>query len=229
MREQVSVNVADQELEGNFLDTPGTEWPASYFPDSVWFDDFPRNEIVMCVMFLDSSKGKDARKISEKTSDDTDYSAFVFVAMDNRGHLWIDANLDNRRDTARIVEDGLFLVERWAEQCGHAIDGFGVESDAWQFMIAEKFREKAAARGLYSLPCYDVPTGNVPKAVRIRSQITRYLNRGVMHFRRTHGARLLVKQMQQFPLTGRGIHDDGPDALAGALKLGADIWNGRKK
>jgi phage terminase large subunit-like protein len=55
----------------------------------------------------------------------------------------------------------------------------------------------------------------IAKLVRIRG-IGPWLSRGLLKFRRTASNELLVQQLKEVP---NGGHDDGPDALAGALKL----------
>src|SRR5262245_7769702 len=76
--------LALQELGGLYVTVEGSEWPPEYFPDSLWFDDFPRVTTARTIG-LDPSKGRDA-----KTGD---YAAFALLAMTDDGTLWVEGDL----------------------------------------------------------------------------------------------------------------------------------------
>jgi predicted phage terminase large subunit-like protein len=62
------------------------------------------------------------------------------------------------------------------------------------------------------------------KQIRIR-RLGPYLSSRRLRFKSdSPGTRLLVEQLQEFPI---GDHDDGPDALEMALRLAADVLQGR--
>ena len=63
------------------------------------------------------------------------------------------------------------------------------------------------------------------KLVRIR-RLGPYLSARRLRFKSgSPGTRLLVEQLQQFPV---GDHDDGPDAAEMALRLAAELLEGRR-
>ena len=65
---------------------------------------------------------------------------------------------------------------------------------------------------------------HVSKPVRIR-RLGPYLSSRRLRFKSASpGTRLLVEQLQTFPLSD---HDDGPDALEMALRLAAELLHGR--
>jgi predicted phage terminase large subunit-like protein len=199
LRTQYSGLLARQELGGEFVNVEGAEWPAEYFPDSIWFRDWPKG-LVVKALALDPSKGK-----SDKTGD---FSAFVWGGVDKAGHVWVDADLQ-RRPTPRIVLDGLRIYRAFGPQA------FSVEVNQFQELLAAEFARVAREQiPPLALPLYGI-TNSVNKEVRIRT-IGPYLARGELHFRAgSPGAALLVDQLRDFP---EGDHDDGPDALEMLLR-----------
>src|SRR5262249_21505118 len=158
------------------LDIDGAEWPASWFPESMWFDQWP-TVLPLRVMALDPSKGKDARAIRESTARHNqhgDYSAFIMLGRDNSGTLWVEADLDYMRTTTKIVTDGITLATRFAGESGGQLDGFGVESDQFQELMADEYVRVSKAAGIM-LPVYLMSSENTPKDVRIR-RLTPYLS-----------------------------------------------------
>lgn len=191
----------------------GTEWDAACFPASMWFDEWPREELKFVVIALDPSKGKDAAH--------GDYSALVALARGRDGKLWIEADLA-RRPTPRIVADGIEFARRVQDETGLPLDGFGCESDQFQELLADQFVQQSRTAG-FALPIYKMLTGGVAKEVRIR-RLSADITGGNVRFRATPGTRLLVRQLQDFPVAD---HDDGPDALEYARRLAVKLWNGR--
>jgi predicted phage terminase large subunit-like protein len=189
---------AQQELGGEFITVEGAEWPPEYFPDSMWFDDWP-NDLTIKVMSLDPSKGKDAKH--------GDYSALVKLGRDRGGMLWCEADMA-RRPTSQIVGDSI------DQSRGFQPDAFGVEVNQFQELLADDIAEQSQESGIM-LPI--VPIDNrINKQVRIR-RIGPLLARGAIRFRAGHpGTELLVMQLREFP---EGNYDDGPDALEMALRI----------
>ena len=186
-----------------------TEWPESYFGESIWFDDWPPlAEGGYRVMSLDPSKGKDA-----KTGD---YSAIVMLQIDPVRRLgFVDADLDVRNVSVivdRCIELGRFFCPQ----------GFMVEGNQFQELLAAEIQRRAQECGV-GLPIFTCEN-TVPKIIRIRS-LTPHLTRGEFRFRRgSRGARLLVDQLRDFP---NGDHDDGPDALEMAMRMGYRLVSGQ--
>lgn len=194
-----------QELEGQFVDVEGAEWPPDYFGPGIWFDDWP--PLNLRVIALDPSKGTDAKH--------GDYSAFVLLGRDRDGGLWCDADLAKKRPTSLIVAQGLELQRQF-----HA-DGMVIETNQFQEMLADDFDRQATEQGVI-VPVFRIDN-RVNKEVRIR-RLGPYLARGAIRFKAdSPGAELLVQQLREFP---EGDHDDAPDALEMALRLMGQLLAG---
>ena len=90
----------------------------------------------------------------------------------------------------------------------------GIESNAFQDLLAPEIERITEEEGLPSLPLALV-NNSTNKVLRI-SRLGPYLERHRFRFRRTEGTRRLVSQLKAFPL---GSHDDGPDALEMGVRL----------
>jgi predicted phage terminase large subunit-like protein len=195
-----------QEYLAQFTDRQGTEFSGSYFNEKIWFDDWP--ELRAKVLTLDPSKGK-----SEKS----DYAAFVMLGLGHDGTLYCDANLE-RIDVSRIVDYGIDLARTWAPE------GFGVEVNQFQELLATQFIEKSKQNGMM-LPIFEI-TNTTNKVTRIRATLTPFLSRGEIKFKRSsRGAKLLVDQLREFPIAD---HDDGPDALEMGVRLMRHLVNSKE-
>ena len=96
-----------------------------------------------------------------------------------------------------------------------------IETNQFQELLATEIQRRAVEK-CSSLPIFTCEN-TVPKIIRIRS-LTPYLTRGEILFKRgSRGARLLVDQLRDFP---NGDHDDGPDALEMAIRLGSQLVAG---
>lgn len=196
----------------NEIPEGGAEWPEDFFR-GIFFDDWSP-DLRHRVLALDPSKGK--------SDSSGDYSAFVMLGLDRDWNLWADADLD-RRPVERqrgepgrsIVEDGLRIAAEWQPAA------FSVETNGFQELVASAFLRVARERNLH-LPLYGV-CSTTPKDARIRT-IGTYLAQRRLRVRNTPGGRLLVQQLRDFP---EGEHDDGPDALAAAIRLMDYVISGR--
>lgn len=179
----------------------GTEWPAEYFPDSIWVDDadWP-DHFVVKAMSLDPSKGR-----SDKTGD---YAAFIMAGLDSVGRIWIRADLRRGFTTSQIVDTGINHCQQFGASA------FVIEINQFQELLAQEFVRVSRERRL-ALPVWGI-NNHEPKVVRIR-RIGPYLARGEMRFLRgCKGTKLLVDQLRQFPTAD---HDDGPDGLEQAIRM----------
>lgn len=216
LAKQYTALFAQQELGGEFLNIQGAEWSSDYFPESIWFDEWPTEGLSHLVVSLDPSMGpQDAARPNKPEK--RDYSAYVGTARDKHGNIWVEADLE-RRDTAKMIADGVNFARRLRQTVRCDLEGFGVEGDLFQSLLQAPFIQASEAAG-YPLPMYKVFTNGVPKAVRIR-RLTPPLVQGKFRFRRTPGTQLLVQQMREFPV---GEHEDGCDALESNLRLGNDL------
>jgi predicted phage terminase large subunit-like protein len=212
MRRRAEIGPAafDTEDQGNPQTAEGAEWPPEVFErPGLWFDDWPVGATILTIA-VDPSKGADS-----KTGD---YSAIVALARTTDGTLWVEADL-KRRPINQIIGDGLSMMVRLRREVRRPVDRFAVETNQFQQMMMEDFREQAAKMGLI-VPLKEVEN-RIHKVARIR-QLTKYLMAGLgtqgaaplMRFRSTPGTRLLVEQLRDFPT---GAFDDGPDALQMSL------------
>lgn len=184
-----------QEYNAEFVNMDGAEFSGLYFQTpGFWFDRWPgEDEIRLRVIGLDPSKGK---------TDKADYSAFVLIALTYDGQLYIDADVE-RRDVRQISEKAFELCEI------HKPDGLIVETNQFQELLKTNIEDIARQKGKM-LPIFG-RTNSENKRVRIRRTLTPFLSRGELHFKTgSRGAKLLVSQLQEFPV---GAYDDGPDAL----------------
>lgn len=183
-------------LEGNWLITAADgEWPAEYFPSSMWFEDWPR-DLNVKVISLDPSKGKDSKF--------GDYAAFIMMGRTNDGMLWVEADLV-RRPTPQLVDIGL----EWDKAFWP--DAFAVEANVFQELLLNDFIREGKAKGKdgYRIPPCHGWENFIAKEVRIR-RLGPLLSHKLIRFRKTLGTELLVRQLKEFP---NGEFDDGPDAL----------------
>lgn len=182
-------------------DPSGCEWPDEYF-QGVFCDILPAQPYRFRVMSLDPAMGKNAKS--------GDVPALLYVLMDSQSpaHLWIEDS-SMRVMPSSVVED---TAVAFMQQ--HKPDGFIVETNGFQELIAQNIARKAAEQQV-AAPIYTrCSTEN--KEVRIRMALTPMLHQRRLHFRNTPSNRILVKQLQEFPT---GAHDDGPDSLALATYL----------
>lgn len=214
LSEQYSGLLARQELDGAFINVEGAEWPAEFFGEHIWFDEWP-TDIIYRVMSLDPSKGR-----HDESGDD---SAYVMLGLDAAGVLWADADMSNSRPVEplsdhdlgpTIVTDGLKLYEQFRP---HA---WIYESNGFQEYVGHAIMRHATAKSM-TVPMYSyVNTDN--KQARIRTLGSYFAQRRI-RIKRTKGGKKLVMQLQEFPVCE---HDDGPDALKlGELMMDALLGN----
>lgn len=152
---------------------------------------------------VDPSKGKDAKK--------GDYSAIVFIGVVD-GKIWVDSDLA-RRPVPRLVKDVIEMQRRYGALA------IGVESNTFQELIGPEISRVAAESGnMVPMPLYMIQN-TVNKELRI-GRLGPYLARKELMFKSTPSNRLLVHQLKEFP---NGQHDDGPDALEMAIRLGLEL------
>lgn len=206
MRVEEGRTAFEREKQNSPIDPERCEWPAEYFEEHIWFDDWP-TRLRQRVLALDPSKGADARL--------GDYSALVFVGVAPGNVIYVEADLA-RRPTPQIVADALTLCERWRP------DAFGIEVNQFQELLAGEI----AAALRRSRPWSIVPRGienRTNKIVRIRRLGPLLAQRRLRFHARSPSTRLLVDQLRDFPIAA---HDDGPDALEMAIALAAELSAG---
>lgn len=189
---------AQQELEGEFVCIEGAEWGPELFGPEVWFDDFPEDDEAIRVVALDSSKG-----IGGKTGD---YSSFAKVQY-SKGILWVEFDIDNRRNASVIVDTSLQIQRDFRPHY------FGLETEFGGSVMADDLLNRAEEMKLL-MPVVLVPTQGLRKEVRIH-RLTPYLSQGMIRFRNTEHTRRAVQQFESWP---HSEHDDAPDSLEMALR-----------
>ncbi|HEY1064761.1 MAG TPA: terminase family protein [Pirellulales bacterium] len=193
-----------------YQQTPGrherAEWPADYFGEHLWVaeSDWP-SRFDLSVVALDPSQGE---------SDRSDYSAIVFLGVSD-GLIYIDADLE-RRPVTPMVQAAIRMALRYRAQI------LGVETNQFQELLLGEFTRQGR-ENRQPLPTLCGIDNRVPKTLRIR-RLGPYLARRELRFRAdSPGARLVVEQLKEFPLSR---HDDGPDALELALRLPIEMAGG---
>ncbi len=183
-----------------------SEFPAEYFSDAIWFDDWPADsETSLRVMALDPSLGK---------TDKADYSAFIMLAKGHDHCYYIDADLA-RRPSSRMVSDGVELFRAFQPLA------FGSETNQFQQLLKEQFDQEIAEQNL-PVRCFAIHN-HEPKPTRIRS-LTPLLAQGRIKLRRgSPGVNLLLEQLKGFP---SHKYDDGPDGLEMAIRLCDSLLSG---
>ena len=155
-------------------------------------------------MALDPSKGSDARR--------GDYSALVMLGVDRQGMLYVEADLA-RRPTPQIVADGVELFRRFRP------DVFGVEANQFQDLLAGEFEAEFRRQGILARGPGRSKTARTSWSAS--AGWARICPARRLRFKSdSPGTRLLVEQLQEFPI---GDHDDGPDAAEMAVRLAAEL------
>lgn len=209
---QMKASIDDYEWAALYDQSPrssgGVEWPPEYFPNSIWFDEWPNVPMVLKVIGVDPSKGASASS--------GDYSAIVKMGMDAQGNIWCEAIME------RLPAESLIdLVIETQDQ--FRADAIAFETNQFQELLAVGVRQKALQAG-FPVPVVSV-INNIAKTVRIR-RLGPYLRQGQFRFKaKSKGTTIMIKQMQSFP---NDAHDDGPDALEMGLRSMIEMYNGRK-
>jgi phage terminase large subunit-like protein len=209
-------NWARQELGGEFVQLEGTEFPSHWLTGDIFFDAWP-DDLLLKVIALDPSKGPSARQST--LTKKGDFQAHVLIGAkieDGRWIFYVDAVLE-RVGVTQMCERTVNLCREFSG-FGRRVDSVIVEENGTMGLIAPALaRAEAKSNYIIGFTCRN---NTDFKEFRIRSQCSPPLSRCQVRFRRTPGARLLVGQLTDFPM---GAFDDGPDALAIALKRVAEL------
>jgi len=175
------------------------EWVHYYHPDSL------KDRALTVVGYFDPSL---------ETGAASDYKALVTVGLDRSEMVFyvMDAFIQKTplEQTLRAV------CNRHREYGYHLL---GVEDNLFQRLLLKEFDRLGAELGLV-LPLRGV-TQRVAKETRVAA-LSPLLERGKIRFIRGHSDQeLLIEQLLYFP--SRTLHDDGPDALAGAVQLAEEL------
>ena len=177
-----------------------------------WFDyyneaaiDF-RDDRFRFYGFVDPSLGGKGKKKK------SDFSTIMTLAKDiQAGYTYVlDADIE-RRHPDQIIED-IIEKDRWMKTAfGRGYTLFGCETNQFQWFLKEELARRSAEAGVY-LPIEEVNQIS-DKHGRIQTLQpgvkNRYIKFNVRHKR-------LLEQLKHYPMAS---HDDGPDALEGAVNL----------
>lgn len=209
LRATIGAPAFESEKQGNPVNPEACEWPADYFDGpGFWFEQWPDNLLVK-VLSLDPSKGKDANR--------GDYAARVRIGVDRDLTVYVEADL-KRQPVPQLVAESVEDVRLFKP------DGFAVEVNQFQELLASEMQRVAKEQQVH-LPLYGV-NNLVNKLVRIR-RLGTYLAQRKLRFKsRSPGTALLVQQLKDFPV---GDHDDGPDALEQGVQTVCEILSERRQ
>jgi len=180
-----------------------TEWPDWCFKN-IWVDedDWPKKTMISAAV-LDPSKGR---------TDKSDYQALAYVGYHD-GYFWVDSDID-RRSVTSMTKNMARRCKEWRPTVT------GIEANAFQDLLAPDYEAACADVG-YAGGNPELIDNTVAKEVRIR-RLGQFLENHKFRFLRNRSNELLVEQLQAFP---GADHDDGPDALEGAMRLLCQLAN----
>ena len=175
------------------------QWPDSYFSPDIWCDSFTwPDAFEVAAQVTDPSMGKNTKA--------GDFAATTFAGLCG-GKIWIDSRI-RRESPESIVRGAIQMYNRLHP------DVTGIESNAFQALFSPIFHQQCRDWGIPPISMQHIDN-RVNKNLRI-SNIGPYLRDDKLRFLDTADNRLLVRQLQEFPIAD---HDDGPDALEMALRL----------
>lgn len=193
-------------LEGNWLVSPteGSEWEKypEYFDRHIWTDYWP-DKFISSVIFIDPSKGK---------TDRSDFSAIVFVGL-HQGKMFVRSDI-KKRPAEQIVEDALRMYRDLNPTA------IAVEENNFQDLLAPIFDQECERQNFPPMNIYMVRSIE-KKEVRIRSLGPFLARQKIKLHKSNKDNRILYGQLKDFGIKGR--HDDGPDALEGAIRVLRDL------
>lgn len=170
------------------------KWIRYYHPDEL------KGRALRVVSFIDPSSESGASN---------DYKALITLGMDNEGIIYcLDAFI------RKCSVDTLVRVTYSRYEEFHPLI-VGQEENALGEYAGKPFEYAAKDKG-YQLPIRGLKH-HISKEARV-GRLSVFVERGILRFCKGHSDQgLLVEQMIYFPSTT--VHDDGPDALEGAVDL----------
>jgi predicted phage terminase large subunit-like protein len=154
---------------------------------------------------------------SLETGATSDYKAFVTVGWDCREMVYYVMDAVIQKTSLEQIMRTIFNRH---QQFGYQV--VGVEDNLFQRLLLKEF-DRLGVERRQLLPLKGV-THRIAKETRVAS-LSPLLERGKIRFIRGHSDQeLLVEQLLFFP--SRTLHDDGPDALEGAVGLTRQLPTG---
>jgi len=153
---------------------------------------------------------------SAKKGENSDYKAIIIIGVSPDADIYVLHAWIKRRSKWQMIKAGYDLYREYK------FEVLGLPDVAFESTLAEDFDIQAKEEG-FPLPLKLMPE-RLPKDVRI-TKISSLVERGKIRFRKNHSdQKLLVDQLLAYP----DGHDDGPDALAGAVEI-AEVLKGGVK
>ena len=147
---------------------------------------------------------------SAKDASKNDYKAVVTVGANQSGTIYVLDAWIRRASVASMVSTMYQQYDTWNPTRMYYEDNGG------QAILADVLTLRAKEHG-YQLPAQPV-TNTINKHVRIEQTLSTRIERGIILFSRDNPMqKLLIDQLLQFPHPS--AHDDGPDALEGAVRM----------
>lgn len=192
-------------LLGKPRDRTGTRWSHLLGPDR-FIAQFPRR-IVYLTIFCDPATGR-------KQTEDIDYSAIVAAGIDSRGDIFIDSVMEKTGFSETIRN-----MKRLIDRLPRHPDLIGFESNGMQGefgpLAIKAFQE-------WGVTCDIVPVENTVAGKPFRiSRLDPLIDLSCCYFVRNRDNDIVVEQLRAFP--NPKVHDDGPDAMDGAIQLFARV------
>jgi len=171
------------------------DWFKFYFPEEL------RGKHLVVAGFFDPSIG---------TSESADYKAIITVGLDRREMIYYVLDAYIRKGS---LDEAVRVLFNRHEQWNFWL--LGIEDNLFQRLLFREVDRLGRERGV-TLPARGV-TQKTNKETRI-SRLSSWVERGQIRFCRGQSNQdLLLEQLVYFP--SKTVHDDGPDALEGALSL----------
>jgi predicted phage terminase large subunit-like protein len=111
-------------------------------------------------------------------------------------------------------EDTVDTMIELRERYSRHVEEIGLEENAWQDLLAPIANYRCKELGVNPLP-FTLINNRVKKEIRIE-RLGPYLQADQLRFEATPDMKLLVQQLEEFPMAD---HDDGPDALEMLLRV----------
>lgn len=203
---QIRADKADiRDFSANYLLKPIPDSFKIFNPEKFYFFDKEPEKFNDITMFIDPSI-KDTKK--------SDYAAIVWIGRSEGLLYLLGANIRQRKPSDTIKAIG----EEWQrlEEMYPDVEKFAyMETVAMQEFLKDEAVTQLCNDGIY-VPINEHPQ-NTNKIARITS-MEKYVTSGIVRFRKNWkdlpDYKLLIQHLDDFPL---GDHDDGADALEGAV------------
>lgn len=171
--------------------------------EGIWYDDvaiFNRMEKVT-VGYVDWSKGKETKR--------ADYTSVIILHFDGK-NAYVECDIQ-KLPVSIVCEN----IVGWDQQVNFV--AFGTETTGFQSLAADDLKEAAERSNrlefINNIILFD---NQIKKTIRI-ARLSSWLQRGFFKFKRNCPYTMeLIGQILEFP--NPNAHDDGPDALEGALR-----------